>query len=80
MMDRPGPGREEAAQVAALLADHPAWAIWLPAGREWTAVRAAGSRPPDPSLPLLWAQAATAEELAVKMLAVDEQLSAGAWP
>jgi hypothetical protein len=77
----PGHGRPDAARAAALLADYPAWAIWLPAaGREWTAVRPASSRPPGPGLPLLWAQAAAAGELARMMQAMDEQLSPGAWP
>jgi hypothetical protein len=74
-------GRPDAEQAATLLADYPAWAIWLPAvGREWTAVRPASSRPPGPGLPLLWAHAATSDGLARKMRALDEQVSPGGWP
>jgi hypothetical protein len=74
-------GGADAARAAALLADHPAWAIWLPApGRGWTAVRPASSRPPGPGLPMLWADAATADELARIMSALDEQVSPGGWP
>jgi hypothetical protein len=71
----------DAAQAASLLARYPAWAVWLPAaGREWTAVRVAGARPPGPGLPLLWARGATAGDLARQMEALDEQASAGGWP
>ena len=79
-MNGPESGEDDAAEVAALQADHPAWAIWLPIGGRWTGVRSAGSRPAGPDLPLLWAQAATAEELASKMQTMDEQASAGGWP
>jgi hypothetical protein len=76
-----GPATGEAARAVALLADHPSWAIWLPAaGRGWTAVRAASSRPPGPGLPLLWADAPTADGLARTMRALDEQVSPGGWP
>jgi hypothetical protein len=70
-----------AAQFVALLAEHPAWAIWpATAGREWAAVRPASSRPPGPGVPLLWAQAATVDGLIIKMRALDEQVAPGGWP
>jgi hypothetical protein len=79
--DVPRHGKLDAAQAAALLISHPAWAIWLPQGSgEWTAVRPASSRPPGPGQPLLWAQAATVDELTRKMHALDEQVSPGGWP
>jgi hypothetical protein len=69
------------AEVVGLLRDHPRWAIWLPAdGGAWTAVRPAGSRPPGPDVPLLWAHGSTAAALAGKLRALDEQASADGWP
>jgi hypothetical protein len=69
------------AEVVGLLRDHPRWAIWLPAGSGgWTAVRPAGSRPPGPDVPLLWAHGSTAATLAGKLRALDEQVSADGWP
>lgn len=70
-----------AAELVALLAEHPSWAIWLPVGsRDWAAVRPASSRLPGPDLPLLWAQASTAAGLARKMRALDEQVAGAGWP
>jgi hypothetical protein len=69
------------AEVVGLLRDHPRWAIWLPAySGVWTAVRPASSRPPGPDVPLLWAHASTAAQLAGKLRALDEQVSADGWP
>jgi 3-deoxy-D-manno-octulosonic-acid transferase len=71
-------GGGEAARVAAelitLYGEFPAWAVWLPAGGTWTAVRPASSRPPDPRLPMIWVHAASAGELAVAMRASQAQL------
>lgn len=38
------------------------WGIWVPSspGSPWRAVRPAGSRPPGPSMPLLWVESETA--------------------
>jgi hypothetical protein len=66
------------AEVAVLLHTHPQWAVWLPVGdREWTAVRPAGSRPPDPEVPMVWVRARTAGELAAMMRRTDAQLPGG---
>ena len=66
------------AEVAVLLRAHPQWAIWLPAGgREWTAVRSAGSSPPGPEMPMIWVRAGTAGELADMMGRADSQLPPG---
>jgi hypothetical protein len=66
-------------EVAILLRAHPQWAIWLPVGgREWTAVRPAGSSPPSPEIPMIWVRAATAGELADMMRRADSQLLPGA--
>ena len=63
------------AEVAVLVCAHPQWAIWIPGdGRPWAAVRSAGSRPPGPEVPLVWTQAGTAGELAVRIRAVDDAL------
>lgn len=80
MMNKPEREGSDAAQVAVLLADHPAWAVWLPTSGRWTAVRPASSRPPGPGLPLLWAQAETADELDRRMCALDDQVPEGGWP
>lgn len=77
VLDRLGAGSVGVlVQAAFLLRAYPRWAIWLPAdGREWTAIRPAGSRPPSPEMPMLWVKAATAGELARKIRAADDQLS-----
>jgi hypothetical protein len=90
MTGNPGPAAPETeggaaaladlGQAAALLARYPAWAVWPPVpGREWTAVRAAGTRPPAPGLPLLWASAPDADALAARMRVLDEQASGSTW-
>ena len=62
--------------VAELLWAFPRWAVWVPSEHgEWTALRPASARPPSAGLPMIWAHAATAAELARKMRAIDEQLS-----
>ena len=62
--------------VAELLRAFPRWAVWVPSEHsEWTALRPASARPPSAGLPMIWAHAATAAELARKMRAIDEQLS-----
>jgi len=62
-------------EVVALVRAHPRWGIWLAAdGREWTAVRPAGSMPPGPEAPMVWVRAGTAGELASRMLAADDAL------
>lgn len=65
-----------AAEAAILLHEHPAWAVWLPHDDrgEWTAARAASSRPPGPAVPLLWLRAGSADELARMMRAADTAL------
>jgi hypothetical protein len=80
-LDRLGAGGIRVlAEVAVLLHVHPRWAVWLPAGdREWTAVRPAGSVPPGPEVPTVWARAETAGQLAVLMQRADEQLAGGAF-
>jgi hypothetical protein len=71
----PGGDREAISQLIALSLEFPAWAVWLPhRGRPWIATRAASSRPPGPGLPMVWADAISAAELAAKMRAVDGQL------
>jgi hypothetical protein len=68
------------AEVVTLLRDYPRWAIWLPThGRRWTSVRPASSRQPAPDLPMLWAYAESAGELARMMNAIDEQASGRGW-
>lgn len=61
------------AEAAVLLHEHPGWAVWLPRDRrgEWTAARAASTRPPGPDVPMLWVRAGTADELAHMMRAAD---------
>ena len=75
-LDRLGAGSVRGlAEVVALVRAYPRWAIWLPAdGREWTAVRPAGSMPPGPEAPMVWVRAGTAGELASRMLAADDAL------
>jgi hypothetical protein len=64
------------AEIIALYREFPVWAVWLPsAGRAWTAVRPASARPPEPELPMIWAHAPTAAELADRMRSVDAQLA-----
>jgi hypothetical protein len=79
-LDRVGAhGIRVLAEVAVLLYAHPRWAIWLPVGgREWTAVRPAGSIPPGPEVPTIWVHAETAGQMAVLMQRADAQLSGGA--
>lgn len=63
------------AEITGLHREFPAWAIWLPdRGRGWTAVRPASDRAPEPTLPMVWASAESAAELADQMRSVDEQL------
>jgi hypothetical protein len=75
-LDRLGAsGLRAVAEAAVLLHAYPQWAIWLPAGgREWTAVRPAGSMPPGPEVPAVWVRAETAGQLAVLMRRTDTQL------
>ena len=72
-----GPAEAQALiQVIVLHREFPAWAVWLPhRGRQWTAVRPASARAPGPELPMIWAQAGTAEELAARMRGADAQLT-----
>jgi hypothetical protein len=66
------------AEIAGLHREFPEWAIWLPShGRNWTALRPASTRAPEPGLPMVWAQAATAADLAERMRGVDAQLARG---
>ena len=66
------------AEVVALYRDHSRWAVWRPAeGRGWVALRPASSRPPGPEVPMIWAYANTAVELAARMRQADASLSAG---
>jgi hypothetical protein len=62
-------------EVAALHRDFPAWATWLPRQGQWTAVRPASDRPPEPGSPLLWACAPTPQELRHEMQAIDTELA-----
>lgn len=75
-LDRVGAGGIRVlAETAVLLHAHPRWAVWLPAGgREWTAVRPAGSIPPGPEAPMVWVHAETASGLAAMMQRADGQL------
>jgi hypothetical protein len=69
--------RQTLIETAVLLREHPAWAIWMPAGRhDWTAARPASSRPPAPDLPMVWIHAATSADLANLMRGTDAQLPA----
>jgi hypothetical protein len=63
------------AKVVMLYLDHPLWAVWLPAGGGWAAVRPAGSRPPGPEAPMVWVRGDTAEELGARMRQADAGLS-----
>jgi hypothetical protein len=64
------------ATIIYLYREFPAWAVWLPsAGRAWTAVRPASALAPSPDLPMVWAKAPTAVELADRMRRVDAQLA-----
>jgi hypothetical protein len=61
--------------LISLYRDHPRWAVWLPPpGGQWTAVRAAGSRPPSPDMTMLWVYASTSVELAHRMSRLDATL------
>jgi hypothetical protein len=63
-------------QMYLLVRAFPRWAIWQPVGSgEWTAVRSASSRPPDPELPMVWVQAANAGELADRMWRAETQVA-----
>jgi hypothetical protein len=63
------------AEAAVLLRAYPRWAVWLAAnGREWTAVRPAGSMAPGPEAPMIWVRAETAGQLAVLMQRANQQL------
>jgi hypothetical protein len=62
-------------EIAALYRDFPAWATWLPQLGQWTAVRPASDRLPEPGSPLLWACAPTAQELRHQMQAIDTELT-----
>lgn len=67
------------ADMVILLCAYPQWALWLPlGGRDWTAVRPAGSRPPGPDVPMVWVQARTSVELEDAMRRADARLSPGA--
>jgi hypothetical protein len=66
---------ETLAALVSLYHDHPRWAVWLPRpGGQWTAVRAAGSRPPSPDMSLLWVCAITSHDLADRMRRLDATL------
>jgi hypothetical protein len=66
------------AEVVALYRDHPRWAVWPPVpGRQWTAVRPASSRPPEPEVPMIWVHADTAVELGARMGRADAGLAPG---
>lgn len=79
-LDRLGArGIRALAEAAVLLHAYPRWAVWLPTdGREWTAVRPAGSLPPGRQAPTIWVRAATAGELAAMMDRAEGQLAGGA--
>jgi hypothetical protein len=75
--DRPEPPSEQVIdEVTALYRDCPQWAMWLPVRGQWTAVRPASDRLPEPGLPLLWVPAAaTAQELRDQMRAINAELA-----
>jgi hypothetical protein len=79
-LDRLGAhGVRSLAEVAVLARAYPRWAVWLPGGgREWVAVRPAGSMLPGPEAPMVWVRAASAGELAERMGAADATLGPGA--
>jgi hypothetical protein len=70
--------RRAVTELIGVHVEFPAWAVRAP-GRdaEWLAVRSASDRAPDAGLPLVWATAATAEELADRMHRIDTQLDKG---
>jgi len=69
-------GGQAVADITGLHREFRAWAIWLPChGNGWTALRPASTRAPEPGLPMVWAQAATAAKLAERMRSVDAQLA-----
>jgi hypothetical protein len=80
-MDDQGGQAAEAINVtvgfALLSREFPAWAVWrpCPGRRQWVAVRSAAPGLPGPDLPLVWADAADAAQLADLMRRVDEQMS-----
>lgn len=68
-------GGQAIVQVIGLYRELPAWAVWPPDGeRPWTAVRPASARAPGPGLPMIWATAPTAGDLAGRMRRADAQL------
>jgi hypothetical protein len=72
------PARRAVTELLGVHVEFPAWAVRAP-GRdaEWLAVRSASDRAPDAGLPLVWATAGTAEELADRMSRIDAQLGEG---
>ena len=74
--DRPEPPSEPVIdEVTALYRDCPRWAVWLPVRGQWTAVRPASDRLPEPGQPLVWARAPTPENLRDQMRAIDAELA-----
>jgi hypothetical protein len=74
--DRPEPPSAQVIdEVTALYRDCPLWAVWLPVRGQWTAVRPASDRLPEPALPLLWASAPTSQGLRDQMRAIDAELA-----
>ena len=74
--DLPDPASEEVmGEITPLYRDCPLWAVWLPSGGHWTAVRPASDRLPSPGLPLLWAHGMTAREIRNQMRAIDAELA-----
>jgi hypothetical protein len=65
-------GLQTLLEVLALHRDFPAWAVWFPEpGRHWTAARPSSARPPGPETMMLWAHAASLDELMVMMRVAD---------
>jgi hypothetical protein len=74
-----GAATRTAVELLGLYREFPAWAVWLPAGGTWVALRPASSRQPAPELPMIWVTASSAMELASRMRAAQQQLGGG-WP
>lgn len=53
--------------LVALIQRFPQWAIWLPNGGKWTAVRAQPGMRPGPQAQLVWVQASSARQLCTEI-------------
>jgi hypothetical protein len=61
------------AEVVALHCDFPEWGVWFPVQGTWTAARPANTQPPAPESPMIWVHAQSAQQLAGRMRAADQE-------